>query len=155
MSVSLQMSRTFETDYAVGTQSEDALLAVFRQEIPDLQKIKNPYALFDYEGSTTYVELKTRTFAKDKYPTTMIGLNKVKAAERTPHKTYYFAFKFTDGLYWIKYDKDLFATFEIKRGGRYDRGRPETAEYCYIPIEHLCPIQPEPFSRSALQSTPF
>jgi hypothetical protein len=86
---------------------------------------------------TIFVELKTRTNTKDKYPTTMIPLSKVKIAESNPDKTYYFAFKFVDGIYYIQYKKDVFDTYEVKEGGRWDRGRPELNQYCYIPVADL------------------
>ena len=34
-----------------------------------------------------------------------------------------------------KYDNNI--KLETKQSGRYDRGRPELNEYCYIPIEIL------------------
>ena len=129
--------RTFQDDYELGRTSEDTTLATLRIRIPDLIRDQNKYALFDFASTTTFVELKTRTFAHDKYPTTMVGANKIKVAESNPDKTYYFAFSFTDGLYWIQYDKTLFDTFEVKQGGRWDRGRPELNQYCYIPVELL------------------
>lgn len=119
--------------------AEDLYLPLFQEHFPTLKKIKNPYALFDYvtEDEQTYVELKARTNSYATYPTTMVGNNKVEAAKYTPDKTYYFAFAFTDGVYWIKYDPDLFKTFRVKQGGRYDRGRTEVSMYCWIPIERL------------------
>lgn len=129
--------RTFQDDYELGKTKEDETLATLRIKIPDLRKDANKFALFDYYNTTTYVELKTRTFAHDKYPTTMVGYNKVQVAESNPDKTYYFAFAFTDGLYWVEYDKDKFGTYEVKQGGRWDRGRPELNQYCYIPIGDL------------------
>jgi hypothetical protein len=41
------------------------------------------YDLFDYinDDKTIYIELKVRNNKSDKYKSTMIGLNKIKAAE--------------------------------------------------------------------------
>lgn len=131
------MNRTFAKDYTFGTTSEVNTLSAIQSFDSTIQRNTNRYALFDYSGNNVNVELKTRNNAKDKYPTTMIGYNKVKIAEQNPNLTYYFAFKYTDGLYYIKYNKELFDTFEVKEGGRWDRGRPELNQYCYIPVDKL------------------
>ena len=124
----------------LGRDAETHYFPVFQTLIPDLQRIDHPYALFDYESPDTKIELKARTIAHNKYPTTMVGENKVRVAEGDPSCAYYFAFAFTDGLYWIKYDKDLFLTFDVREGGRYDRGRPELRPYRYIPITALTKV---------------
>jgi hypothetical protein len=131
--------RTFTDDYQFGTTSEEQTLSTILTLDPTLHRNQDKYSPFDYNnaGNTTFVELKTRNNAKNKYPTTMIPLSKVKIAEKNPSKTYYFAFKFTDGLYYIQYDKNLFDTFEVKEGGRWDRGRPELNQYLYIPVNKL------------------
>lgn len=125
-----------------GTAAEDYYIPTFQHHLPTLEKITNPYHPFDFKTAddSTFVELKARTFAHDKYPTTMVGQNKVDCARLSPSKTYYFAFSFTDGLYWIRYDPVLFKTFPVKQGGRTDRGRAEVSLYCYIPIQHLTPL---------------
>jgi len=68
----------------------------------------------------------------------MIGYTKILHALKQI-KDVYFIFQFTDGNYYYKYDKT--ETFEIKKGGRYDRGRPENNLYYYIPIERLIKIE--------------
>jgi hypothetical protein len=131
--------RTFEEDYQFGTTSEEQTLSTIRTIDPTIQRNQDRYSPFDYnnEGNTIFVELKTRNNAKNKYPTTMLPYSKVKIAEANINKTYYFAFKFTDGIYYIQYNKNLFDTFEIKEGGRWDRGRPEMNRYIYIPVDKL------------------
>lgn len=134
--------RTIASDYAFGTTSEVNTLATIQTLDAGLQRDTDRYAPFDYknEGNTIFVELKTRTNAYNKYPTTMIPLHKVKIAEGNIDKAYYFAFKFTDGIYYIRYNKNKFDTYEIKEGGRWDRGTPELRQYVYIPIEDLIPF---------------
>jgi hypothetical protein len=123
----------------LGRTAETTCFPVFQAKFPDLVRIKNPYALFDFESPECRIELKARTTPHDKYPTTIVGENKVQAAEKDP-RAHYFAFAFTDGLYWVQYDKDLFADFEVKDGGRRDRGRPEIKPYRYIPITALTKV---------------
>ena len=64
----------------------------------------------------------------------MIGYNKIKKALEL-NEDVYFIFNFTDGIYYYKFDRDK--ELEVKQGGRFDRGRPEIKDYCFIPIEIL------------------
>jgi len=83
------------------------------------------YDTFDYtnDNNTIYVELKTRRIASTAYPTSIIGENKVDACIAQDTE-YWFAYCYTDGVYVIKYEKELFDTFqrinEYKRGERPD-----------------------------------
>jgi hypothetical protein len=101
----------------------------------DIVEIDNKLSPFDYECSKYFYELKTRTNTLNKYPTTMIGRNKIGGSKKTK-----LIFKFTDCLTYIKYNKELFDTFEIKK---FDRNckEPNKKDYIYIPIEHLIIIE--------------
>jgi len=83
------------------------------------------YNIMDYTNAskTIYAELKTRNISSTRYLTAMVGKNKVEFCN-DPTKTYYFVFCYTDGVFYIKYDKDLFATFyeenDFMRGERAD-----------------------------------
>lgn len=88
--------------------------------------------VFDYKNDTTYYEVKSRNCTVHKYPTTMVGKNKIDFANEMPDKTFYFVFCFTDGDYIYKYDRSNRLFFEL--GGRKDRGYNEYKEYCYIPV---------------------
>jgi hypothetical protein len=107
-------------------------------------KDKNKYAIIDWsnQSNTIYLELKSRRLNHNDYPTTIIGINKINYC-KDPTKTYYFAFSFLDGLYFIKYDKDLFKTFQIKKQQikyRSDVGHIEIKENIHIPIKLLTKI---------------
>ena len=88
------------------------------------------------------VELKSRTCKKDKYPTTMIGINKVLKSQDLVRKGWeiYYYFKFTDGLYYIKYSNSL--QYSVDKGFRNDR--PETLRnpmsYAYINVNLLTKV---------------
>ena len=88
----------------------------------------------------SWFELKGRKNSKEKYPTTMIGYNKVVAGLKEIEKGYevFFVFSFTDKLcyYQLKEVKEEW----IKQGGRFDRGRPEVNDYYYIPVSELTDI---------------
>ena len=128
----------FLKDLKFGLNKEMQLLPILKEYLKDetIYKLENSN-VFDFKGDNKFIELKSRNNNYDKYTTTMIGINKVLRASSLNENVYFF-FWFIDGLYYWLYDKDY--EFEIKRGGRFDRGRPEINDYCYIPIEMLIKI---------------
>jgi hypothetical protein len=137
----------FDTqEYNFGIQSQKDNINLLRQLVPNIIEIEDTFAPFDFrdEDNTIFIELKTRRNTKDKYPTTMVPLSKIQKID--PQYTYYFAFKFTDGLYYIQYNKELFDTFEVKVSGRNDRGIPEYENYIFIPVNLLLPLLPLPYT---------
>lgn len=127
-----------KTDYEFGIKSELNNFDIFREHFQDntLLPSKSRTALFDYEGEKICVELKTRRNVYNKYPTTMIGVNKLLYC-KDKDKEFYFCFLFTDGLYYWKYDVNDLEKLTYSKGGRSDRGRYEIKDYAYIPIEML------------------
>lgn len=97
------------------------------------------YDLYDYvnKNKDIFFELKGRNNTYNKYPTTMIGYNKVLECIKNKNNAYYFVFKFTDGIYYCKYSKKLLKKCDIRKGGRCDRGKAEYKKYVFIPIELL------------------
>jgi len=131
--------RTFADDYKFGIQSENAVLDAIKVFDPTLEKT-GQYHSFDFAGTTTYVELKTRKNKRNKYPTTMVSQSKIEYAKKNKGFDYLFCFMFEDGLYYIKYDECIFKDFEVSSGGRSDRGRVESNTYCFIPVALLTHI---------------
>ena len=127
-------------EYAFGKQAQIECLPALRKLDPTLEEIEDTFAPFDFvnHDKTFFVELKKRRNTKDKYPTTMIPYSKIQKI--IPGLRYAFAFQFTDGLYYIEYNEDLFQHFERRQGGRYDRGKPEIELYCFIPVNQLQPL---------------
>jgi len=103
-----------------------------------LKKTNNKWFVFDYSCEDCYVELKSRRCNHDKYPDTMIGLNKINYCAHTTRPVY-FCFSFEDGLYYWRYNKlDIdYGNVTIRKGGRTDRGIDETKDYAYIRTEIL------------------
>ena len=128
-------------EYTFGKVSQAANLPLIKKLCDSFKDTEKTFSAFDFadETNTIFAELKTRRNRKDAYPTTMVNLSKIQKI--VEGNTYYFCFKFTDGLYYIKYDKTLFDTFEIKISGRNDRGVPEYEDYVFIPVDLLCPLQ--------------
>jgi len=114
--------------------SEENHLDSLQKLVPGLQIDPNPFAPFDYKKGNTFVELKTRNNTLNQYNTTLIGHNKVMIAYDNPKNIYYFAFAFTDGLYYINFLPCVFDTFRIDTNLNH--------KLCYhIPIQTLSRLE--------------
>jgi hypothetical protein len=134
--------RSFSADHAFGKSSEITTFDLIKQLDPELELISHPYALFDYQSPNSYVELKTRLFEMARYPTTIVGVNKIKFAEEHPENDFYFCFRFTDGVFYSKYDAKVYSKFKKAKVERNDRGKCEKMEVIHIPIRSLVRIHP-------------
>jgi len=102
------------------------------------------YHPFDFrDGNKIFYEVKTRNVKHNKYPTTMVGQNKIEAANLSDRDVY-FIFGFTDGNYYFKYNRNVNSGLSVSIGGRNDRGREEYKPYCWIPINMLTRMITEP-----------
>ena len=131
------MNKRKQFDLKFGERTEKVFLKYVNENIykDDNLKKGNDYSVYDFSNKNSFVELKARTNNYKKYETTMVGYNKLKIAERDEtDKKYIFYFLFTDGLY--KWDFNM-KEYQVKNGGRYDRGRPEFKLHSFIPIEFL------------------
>ena len=125
--------RSLANDLRIGEENETKNEAIFNRVFNDTfinTKIKynDPCCSFDYEGeiTNTRIELKSRRNKYDQYPTTIMPISKVLNSHDGRH---IFCFAFTDGLYYIDYDKDKFSKYEIKmintqRTGIIDKPKP-------------------------------
>lgn len=100
------------------------------------------FKLFDKKWREVLVELKTRKAEKDKYPDTMIWLNKlIEAYKKYDESGVYtlFMFQFTDWIYWVN---PFFALprFDYLQW-RWDRwGFDRKKGYIYYPTAELEPL---------------
>lgn len=129
---------SFKLDYKFGKSKEDEILSIIKNQFKeDIVKSENLFERYDYKSDTHYYELKSRNNKYEAYPTTLIEKGKVIA------KNLIFLFNFTNGLYYIKYDKNEFDTFECKqyvRNKRIDyKDIPKL--YYFIPIKNLIKIE--------------
>ena len=131
--------KTLESDIEYGLRREKELFEPIQKHFGvELKPAKDKYALYDFRGLGIRVELKSRRNKKNTYATTLIGKNKVDNAKRIQIDVKsYFVFDFTDGLYCIKYNEELFKTFEVVTKGRNDRGKDEYNKYYEIPVNLL------------------
>jgi hypothetical protein len=137
----MNFSEKFQKDYDYGKSVEGNVLNTIQTYFhdSDITSIQNPYSVYDFKSKTKRFELKSRNNTKNRYATTMIGENKVLDASKFKGE-YIFLFNFTDGLYYIKYDQQVFDTFEVDIRGRKDRGYAEMAKYVLIPVKLLKPV---------------
>jgi hypothetical protein len=131
------MSRTLAADLAFGRAQESLVLPRIRSHFNDtIEAEGGSFTRNDFFGQRYKYELKSRTCAYADYPTTLLPADKVF------EENHIFLFNFTNGLYYITYNKEKFDTFEKKvfqrrrRADHYDVPKP----YYYIPIAELTKI---------------
>ena len=92
---------------------------------------------YDAFSTTTKYKIKSRRCRYNTFLTTTIPVHKVRSVT----ERLVFVFHFTDGLYYIVYDKDMFETFE-QETITYHRtgGLNEPVLHFMIPIKHLTRI---------------
>lgn len=136
------MTSTYKHDYEFGKKKESESKPQIENELAcKLTPFGQRMSLFDFycKEKKLLIELKSRTNAYETFKTTLIGMNKVRAAkklEATKQQVFFFI-NFTDGLYYIRYCEDMFDWIETyKRKTRSDYAD-YVAEYCMIPIKRL------------------
>ena len=96
------MSNLIKNEIAFGKSKENELFEEIKDFFKDdkLEKTKDRYNHFDFISDKNVIELKSRRNTKNKYPTTIIGLDKVeKGIEYIQEgKDVYFIFNFTDEI---------------------------------------------------------
>jgi len=129
---------SFQLDKRMGDIGEVSVLPKLQSHFNmSIRKTTNAYEKYDYiDDAGTKYELKTRRNRMDAFPTTLIPKHKVIDGSEL-----YFVFNFVDKVSYIKYDAELFNTFETKTlvDGRYGYEREGVAHYL-IPIGMLRPL---------------
>lgn len=136
------MSRTKVEDLSKGLANEAECKPIFESYFKEkLTKHPNPYSAMDFfnEPKTFWLEVKMRNIAHDKFPTALIGKHKVDFCRQNKDATHYFAWKYLDGIYYIKFDEDVWNGFECRPYRRFDRldDRQQEADHYFIPCELL------------------
>lgn len=130
----------YPDDKLFGEQQEAVVLPIireyFKRDIKCAESRFSPYDFYDEEGMT--YELKSRSNRFSQYPTTMITADKVKEGRPVT-----FLFRFTDGVYFIRYDPNKFKNYhcqDFSRAGVRWNEKP----HFYIPIQDLTLIHTFP-----------
>lgn len=125
--------KTIKSEYAFGNKVEIELEKLMFDTF-GVMRNQNKYEVFDYESNETLVELKARRCHSYSFKDIMMNHSKIELAKVTT-KNCYFVFKFIDGIYFWKYDKDVELRTDIN--GRRDRGMDEQKQFHYIPTNLL------------------
>jgi len=126
-------------DLNFGLTKENELEQILKQEYDETLNKTSKYCCWDYEGDGCVIEIKSRKNTYNKYPTTMIGQNKIDKMMKLDKKKI-LIFCFTDGVYYFILDENSIDKCRQNcYGGRFDRGFNEYKSngYCFIPIEDL------------------
>jgi hypothetical protein len=127
-----------QIDIQQGLEKEKIIKPVLEKYFNIALEEQGRFDLFDFSSTNAFFELKSRNNKKLKYPTTMVGYNKVKEGFKLIEqgKEIYFVFNFTDTLSYYKLD-NTFSIDWVKLGGRQDRGFNEQNNYVFIPVDKL------------------
>lgn len=134
----MNYSHYSQADVDLGDQFEADILPRLEEHYGPLRRNseQNRNSTFDFSNDKVFVEVKRRRNTKYKYPTTMVGENKVSEGLQLQALGYkvVFVFGFTDVTCIWHLNRD---EYEVHHGGRWDRGTPEIKSYCYVPIKYL------------------
>ena len=128
---------TDSQEYAYGLSKEVLLKPTIEKFAGKELKGTKKYDTFDFIGEDITIELKSRKNCYSKYPTTIVGMNKINKIEDGERVV--FMFNFTDGLYYWEYEENNFTIVMIKRRDRNNKAKPHLA----IPIEVLTKLEIE------------
>jgi hypothetical protein len=128
---------TFRSDYKFGKQQENKHLETIKTFFKDDMKPTSHFCAYDFESETTLYEMKSRNNTYNKFPSTLIAYDKVRE-----NKKLIFLFNFTDGIYYIQYNKEEFSNFKLEPFRRIQRSDFNDKEklYYFIPITKLIKI---------------
>lgn len=91
-----------------GLSNENKILLIIQDVFSkSIKRSKYKYSKYDYyDKQTKYIfELKTRRIEHSKYPTALLNVCKLN------YNNLIIIYEYTDGLFYIKYDEDLFNSF--------------------------------------------
>jgi hypothetical protein len=125
--------KTTKSEYEFGNKAEIELEQLMFDTF-GVMRNQNKYAVYDYESNLALVELKNRRCFSYSFKDIMMNHSKIDLARITT-KDCYFVFKFIDGIYYWKYDKNVELRSDIN--GRRDRGMDEQKVFYYIPTNLL------------------
>jgi hypothetical protein len=125
-------------DIAFGTQYEIPIIARLERLFGEtILKAEDRYSLFDAYSEKTKYEIKSRRNKYADYPTTIVAVDKTKTAGRLV-----FVFHFLDGLYYIEFNKERWAKYEIKNVSAFRSGGNRTDKpHFFIDIKDLTEIR--------------
>jgi len=124
----------FDWDYNFGREQEIVLLPRLNEFFKDdIKPTTDKFHKYDYEGKKYVYEMKSRTCKMEQYSTTLLPADKVIKTKKQ-----IFLFNFTDGLYYIEYDEEVWKDIEIASFRRFRIGVNDLEKpYYHIPTTLL------------------
>jgi hypothetical protein len=137
------MPPTKSEDLAFGLASESRNRATIEAFLNVTLHKTGTYDAMDMcdDDKTIFVEMKTRRIRHNDYPTALIGKNKIDFCESSGADCY-IIYVYTDGIFYIKYNRELFGGFRCdpyERGQRAGGIQPRQLFY-FIPHGNLTPL---------------
>ena len=123
-------------DLKFGLDAENIVEEELKKYFKGVKKKKVKNDPFDYDIDNGVIELKSRRINHDKYETLFFGKNKYDKGlcYQSEGMRVYYVFNCLDGIYyWEQREDECFH----KKGGRFDRGRPEVQLLTNVPTEYL------------------
>lgn len=87
------------------------------------------------DDETKRFELKGRRIKHNQYPTAVLNYSKIK--NQDPSVDYTYIWNYTDGIYYLPYNEELWKTFKVKPMSVWRDGYCETQPCINVPHEHL------------------
>jgi len=124
----------FDWDYNFGREQEIVLLPRLNEFFKDdIKPTTDKFHKYDYEGNKYVYEMKSRTCKMEQYSTTLLPADKVIKTKKQ-----IFLFNFTDGLYYIEYDEEVWKDIEVASFRRFRIGVNDLEKpYYHIPTTLL------------------
>jgi hypothetical protein len=134
--------RTRASDYALGVQNEQSIQGKLETFLGcSLVRAADPFSPLDFHNDTQTVwgETKRRFCNRTRYPTVVLGKNKVDFL-RVHGGVGAFCWVYDDGVFGIRYDEGVFRNFTVANFQRLDRGDDPNSLVYHIPVELLEPM---------------
>ena len=130
------MSNKKSLDLRFGLDAEVNIRDELDKYFRDVKKKKLHNDPFDFDMDNGVIEVKSRRIAHDKYDTLFFGKNKYDKGCQYQEEgmRVYYIFNCSDGIYYWEQNTD--ECFH-KKGGRFDRGRPEIQLLTNVPTQYL------------------
>lgn len=131
------LDEELKKDIILGKKKEIEILPIIKQYFKrDILKSNERFDKYDFYDNEYKYELKNRLNYYSSFNTTLLGYDKILNCNQI------FLFNFYDGLYYIKYNEQLFNTFDKKLFVRTNRTNLncKKKDYIYIPIKWLIKI---------------
>jgi hypothetical protein len=128
-----------QEDLKFGFANESTMYDVLRK-LPNCQNIvktEDDFDAIDFESSDTFLELKSRRINHNKYPTALIGCNKIAKIKTMAKPNNYICWNYLDGLFYIEYDESQFSTLKPELQKVFRDGKWESSMVYKVPYQWL------------------